>query len=230
MANTPEILTRHLTQWLGAWPSTNGGLTVVGAEIRTLPTWDGSIRNFLGVTTPTGGVLSVAPEAADAIGAFVGGRSIDDDVRALHANEAAIGEILGRTGRIGAGFFRWSVDPTPGDDVGHWVRTDDDRVPEWLRPFNDEVLIEWDDEGRYGAGVGLKKHDDYGHEISVGTEESLRGRGIARRIVATAARRIVSEGRVATYLHAPDNHASGKVADAAGFPDHGWRVLGFWGN
>jgi predicted GNAT family acetyltransferase len=87
----------------------------------------------------------------------------------------------------------------------------------------------WDDDGNYGAGVGLKKHDQWGWEISVGTEESLRGRGIARKIVATAARYIVAHGKVATYLHAPDNHASAKVADAAGFPDHGWRVLGFWG-
>jgi GNAT superfamily N-acetyltransferase len=226
----PDILHQHLAHWLGAWPSPTGGITVIETDIRTQPTWDGSMRDFLGVMTPTGGVVSVAPGLADDIASFVGGRNVEDDMASLMANEAAIGEILGRTGRLGAGFFRWSVDPTPGDDVGDWVPTADQRVPAWLKPFNDEVLIEWDDEGRYGAGVGLKKHDDYGHEISVGTEESLRGRGIARRIVACAARRIVSEGRVATYLHAPDNHASGKVADAAGFPDRGWRVVGFWGS
>jgi predicted GNAT family acetyltransferase len=84
--------------------------------------------------------------------------------------------------------------------------------------------------GNYGAGVGLKKHDAWGFEISVGTEESLRGRGIARRLVATATREILRQGRVATYLHAPDNFASGKVAVAAGFPDHGWKVLGYWGS
>jgi hypothetical protein len=27
------------------------------------------------------------------------------------------------------------------------------------------------------------------------------------------------------YLHDDDNHASGKAADAAGFPDLGWRSL-----
>jgi GNAT superfamily N-acetyltransferase len=230
MTPAPDILTRHLAQWLGDWPPhSNGGLTVVGAEIRTQPTWDGSIRDFLGVTTPSGGVLSVAPQAASALSALIGGTDIDADMQALQANQNTIADILGRTGQLGAGFFRWSVDPTPGDNVGQWIATDDDKVPAWLRPFNDEVLIEWDEEGRYGAGVGLKKHDDFGHEISVGTEESLRGRGIARRLVATAARRIVSEGRVATYLHGPDNDASGRVADAAGFPDHGWRVIGFWG-
>ena len=32
-----------------------------------------------------------------------------------------------------------------------------------------------------------------------------------------------------TYLHDPANTASAKVADAAGFPDRGWTVLGMAG-
>jgi len=39
-------------------------------------------------------------------------------------------------------------------------------------------------------------------------------------------RRILDEGAVATYQHAPDNIASARVADAAGFPDRGWRSAG----
>ena len=102
-------------------------------------------------------------------------------------------------------------------------------MPEWLKPFNGDVLVAWDDEGNYGAGVGRKQHDRWGHEISVGTEASLRGRGLARQLVTTAARRIIADGAIATYLHALDNHASAKVADASGFADVGWRVWGFWG-
>jgi len=60
----------------------------------------------------------------------------------------------------------------------------------------------------------------------VATEEHLRGRGLARRLVAQAARRVAEEGAVATYLHAVTNTASARVADASGFPDTGWWVLG----
>jgi hypothetical protein len=44
-------------------------------------------------------------------------------------------------------------------------------------------------------------------------------------LVAQAAKRVISEGAVPVYLHAPDNLASGRLADAAGFPDRGWRLV-----
>jgi predicted GNAT family acetyltransferase len=73
--------------------------------------------------------------------------------------------------------------------------------------------------------VGRKQHDNHGHELSVGTDERHRGRGLARLLVAQAARRVLADGAVPTYLHAFDNIASAHVADAAGFPDRGWRVF-----
>jgi predicted GNAT family acetyltransferase len=88
------------------------------------------------------------------------------------------------------------------------------------------VLVAWDDAGRYAAGVGRKRHDEHGQELAVATEAAYRGRGLARRLVAQATRRVLDEGAVATYLHAFDNHASARVAEAAGFPDRGWSVYG----
>jgi predicted GNAT family acetyltransferase len=105
------------------------------------------------------------------------------------------------------------------------VAADDPRVPEWLRPFNGDVLIAWTDDGSYASGVGRKQHDRHGHELSVGTDERQRGRGLARRLVAQAARGVLADGAVPTYLHAFDNEASARVADAAGFPDRGWHVF-----
>lgn len=58
------------------------------------------------------------------------------------------------------------------------------------------------------------------------TAEAVRGRGLARRLVAQAARRVLDEGAVATYLHARGNVGSARVAEAAGFADRGWSVLG----
>ena len=106
-----------------------------------------------------------------------------------------------------------------------WVDTDSPRLPGWLRPFGGQALVVFDDHGQYLAGVGIKRHDELGHEISVGTEPQARGRGLARRLVAQAARRILDQGRIPTYLHTFDNAASSRVAAAAGFPDLGWSAL-----
>jgi GNAT superfamily N-acetyltransferase len=107
------------------------------------------------------------------------------------------------------------------------VPVDDARVPDWLLPFGGEVLMAFDPEsGAYIAGVGIKVHDEFGHELAVVTEDAAQGRGLARRLVAQAGRRVIEGGAVPTYLHADANVRSAKVAVAAGFPDVGWRILG----
>ena len=82
--------------------------------------------------------------------------------------------------------------------------------------------------GARSRSVGIKVHDRHGHELAVVTDEAARGTGVARRLVATAARRVIDGGAVPTYLHAPDNVASARVADAVGFADEGWTVHGLW--
>ncbi len=181
------------------------------------------MHRYIGVCTPTAAILSVPPDQAAAIGAITRTGSLAGDIAALREH---LGELIGTTVGVVRGPFRWSSDPSDTPDTGEWISTKDPRVPEWLLPFNGDVLIAWDDDGNYGAGVGRKQHDTDGHELSVGTEAALRGRGIARLLVATAARRVLDDGAVPTYLHAPDNHASAKVAEAAGFPDRGWTFLG----
>jgi GNAT superfamily N-acetyltransferase len=173
------------------------------------------------VTAAGDAVLGVDPALAPALQRFADG---NDDADAL---VEALPRLLGRHGVGGRGVFRWSTSPAPLPDAGVWLPFDDPRVPAWLQPFGGEVLVVLDGD-TYVAGVGLKRHDDAGREIAVGTEEAARGRGLARRLVAQAARRVLDEGAVPTYLHAPDNIASAKAADAAGFPDRGWSVIGFW--
>jgi GNAT superfamily N-acetyltransferase len=158
------------------------------------------VRPVFGVRDGAGRcVLSVSPSLAVA----------DDPLAGLTTSEVV---------------FRWSESPAPLEPIGEWVGVDDPVLPDWLRPFGGDALVVVDVEG-YLAGVGLKRHLDSGWEIAVGTEPRGRGRGLARRLVATATRRVLDEDRAVIYLHDDDNHASAAAAVAAGFPDLGWRAL-----
>ena len=210
-------LTAHLESWLGRWPPPGPGLHVAGSVQRSRPGWDGHVHGVVGVMTPDGGILSVPLEAEAAVSAL--GVEPDALIRSVPAALGRPGAVLGR------GAFRWSEEPARLADAGEWIARSDPRVPEWLHPFNGDVLVAWDEDGSYAGGVGRKQHDAHGHELSVGTDERMRGRGLARRLVAQAARRVIADGAVPTYLHAFDNTASARVADAAGFPDRGWQVL-----
>jgi GNAT superfamily N-acetyltransferase len=213
-------LYHHLVTWLGQWPP-GQSVVVVGSERRILPAWDGRVYPMVGVGSPGGAVISVPPRRRDAVRALAD-LPMDDLLDKL---PTALG--LAGDRRAYRGVFRYSLAPTELPDAGEWVPFDDPVVPRWLRPFGGEVLIAREPStGDYLAGVGIKRHDRFGNEISVGTEEQARGRGLARRLVAQAARRILDEGAVPTYLHAPDNTASARVAEAAGFPDRGWTIYG----
>lgn len=215
-------LEQHLATWLGAVPP-EIGLLVTTSRSRTSPGWDGRVQAVSGVASPDGAVLSVPPELVEAVAPLA------DDLEGLRAASAdgRLGDALGWPGaRLYEGVFRWSEAPAPLPDAGEWVPVDDGRVPPWLLPFGGEVLMAFDGAGAYVAGVGIKVHDAHGQELAVVTEEAAQGRGLARRLVAQAARRVLGRGAVPTYLHADANVRSAKVADAAGFLDRGWRILG----
>lgn len=212
-----DRLTRHLGSWLGRWPGSGSGLTVVGWPGRDEPGWDGGLHRIIGVREECGGVLSVPPAAAAAVTAWLGSGG----------ELAAVPGLAGLPGRWFEGVFRWCTAPAALPDAGRWIASDDPSVPAWLRPFGGEVLVAVDEgTGQHLAGVGVKRHDAHGHELAVVTAEGARGRGLARRLVAQAARRVLDEGAVPTYAHARSNVASARVASAAGFPDVGWTLLG----
>jgi GNAT superfamily N-acetyltransferase len=214
-------LARHLATWLGAWPPTSA-FQVVGAVRREQPGWDGWIHPAMGVGTPDSALLSVPSNRVHAVRALLS-RSADRD--------AFLADLPAAIGRPGSEWFRvvfrWTTRPADLPDAGTWIPADDPESPEWLHPFGGDVLVARDpDTGEHLAGVGIKRHDGYGHELAVVTAAAARGRGLARRLVAQAARRVLSEGAVPTYLHATTNHASARVADAAGLPDRGWTAFG----
>lgn len=212
------LLADFLTEYLGAWPGTPG-LTVIGSEARTRPGWDGQVHDVVGVANPHTAVISVSPAAAE---------PVRDRVRGWVQAESTLPEALARPdSHVYYGAFRWTDRPADLPDAGVWIPAGDRRVPPWLHPFGGDVLITLID-GEYAAGVGIKRHNASGMEISVGTEPEHRGKGLATRLVAQAARRILAQGAVPIYLHDPANVASDRTANAAGFPDEGWQILGLW--
>lgn len=211
-------LQRHLRSWLGGWPP-RMPFDVIGDLARTDPGWDGRLHPMVGVgNAEDGDLLSVPIDAVDEVRAA--GSGLQDALAALPA-------ILDVTDRSAfTAVFRWSEAPAHLADAGVWVRSDAPGVPEWLHPFRSDVLVATDPDGAHLGGVGIKYHDTHGRELAVVVTPEAQGRGLARRLVAQAARRILDEGAVPTYLHDPANIASARVAEAAGFPDLGWRAFG----
>lgn len=210
----------HLTTWLGQWPA-GPGRHVVAARRRAQPAWDGRLRPAIAVSAGEHQVLSVAPERVAAVRELARGSSR----RLLAGLPAAVGHP---DWVVHDDVFRWTEDPAPLPEVGEWIPPTSPGLPSWLRLFDRPVLVVRDDRGRYQAGVGVKWHDTYGGELAVGTVPAARGRGLARRLVAQAARSVLAEGAVPTYLHSRRNTASVRVAEAAGFPDRGWRSFGVY--
>lgn len=221
---TGAKLTGFLREWLGDWPPADE-LKVISWPGRDLPGWDGGSRLGLGVESPNGAVLSVSPS----LGIDPYALDLDRIEAAMHTRDAetAVPALLGRPDlRFYSGTFHWSDAPANLPEIGEWVGNDDPRIPAWLRAFNGDVLVTWGRDGRYAAGVGRKLHNRHGHELAVGTEPAQRGRGLATSLVAQAARRVLDDGAIPIYLHDPANVGSQRVAEAAGFPDRGWRILG----
>lgn len=224
MGSFDQRLNRHLSTWVGEWPPPSAGVTVVGSVARLEPTWDGSVRPLFGVGNGTGTVISVPPGDVDAV----------RDELADGLDQPELGNRLGAILRIGdaafgAGVFRTTAHINPDiAQLGEWFDEYQAELPEWLEPFNGPLLVARDEDGRPIAGVGIKIHDALGYELSVVTDPAAEGRGLGRRLVATAARWILDQGKVPTYLHATDNLASARVAEAVGFADHGWTIHGLW--
>lgn len=222
-------LAAHLREWVGAWPPPGRGLTVVAVRGRDVPGWDGRVRPLLGAVDADGdGIVAVSPAIHLEVAELLHGASADVlDDRALRHRVGAI--VGGEGAALGAGVLRWTTSlDAEVEPLGTWLPHTDPRVPEWLHPFGGTALVALEDDS-YVGGVGIKRHGPSGHELAVVTAEGHRGKGLARRLVATAARHELTHVPLVTYLHDRGNDASAAVADAVGIPDRGWRVLGVFG-
>lgn len=218
----PQRLMQHVVQRAGA-PGGRGQLSVVANPRNAIGGWDGLPPLLTGVVAPTRDAVVALPPNVASEGARrvhgLRGATLSERLQVLP-------ELLGKPGHtVECVALRWTLAPVDLPTAGEWVEATSSRLPEWLRPFGGRALVAFDERGDYLAGVGVKRHDHLVNEISVGTAPHARGRGLARRLVAQAARHILRQGAVPTYLHALDNVASSRVATAAGFVDRGWLAV-----
>jgi uncharacterized protein (DUF1501 family) len=129
-------------------------------------------------------------------------------------------------GTLGGQAFSWVARtgvaiPAPAAEVTVLDATDP-RLPDWvLGHFSGEAWAVLGEDGQVLSTAVLKRYDDRLREISVGTAEAARGRGLAKAVTAAAARAVLSEGRAVLYNHDPDNHTSARVAEAVGLHELG---------
>jgi RimJ/RimL family protein N-acetyltransferase len=161
-----------------------------------------------------GAVVAVAPPLGGLLRRELDGPGSVD--RALEAvAEAAAGQHYSWVARTGVAI------PPPSAEVTV-VDTSDPRLPEWvIGHFTGEAWVVLDDDGQVLSTAVLKRYDDRLREISVGTSEAARGRGLAKAVTAAAARAVLAEGRAVLYNHDPENHTSARVAEAVGLHEFG---------
>jgi hypothetical protein len=129
-------------------------------------------------------------------------------------------------GAAGGQHFSWVARtgvaiPAPGVEVTVLDATDP-RLPEWVvGHFSGEAWVVLDDDGQVLSTAVLKRYDERLREISVGTSEAARGRGLAKAVTAAAARAVLAESRAVLYNHDAGNHTSARVAEAVGLHEFG---------
>ncbi len=183
-----------------------GEIAIAEVQHPSLP-----VRAF---TRQGGAVLAVAPEHAALLR-----RLLDGAVNVLPPLERAAAELHGH---LFSGVARTGVAIPPPTATVTVLDATDPRLPDWvIGHFTGEAWVVLDGDGKVLSSAVLKRYDDRLREISVGTSERARRRGLARSVVAAAARHVLSEGRAVLYNHAPDNFASAKVAESVGLHEFG---------
>jgi hypothetical protein len=129
-------------------------------------------------------------------------------------------------GGVGGQHYTWVARtgvaiPAPSAEVTV-LDAADPRLPDWVvGHFTGEAWVVLGPDGQVLSTAVLKRYDDRLREISVGTAEAARGRGLAKAVTAAAARAVLADGRAVLYNHDPANHTSARVADAVGLHEFG---------
>jgi len=164
------------------------------------------------LTRQGGAVVAVVPQWSGLLRKHLDGPAgVVPGLQAVAA--AAGGHFFSGVARTGVAIPPPAVEVTVLDAA-------DPRLPDWvIGHFSGEAWVVLGDDGEVLSTAVLKRYDDRLREISVGTAEAARGKGLAKAVVAAAARAVLAEGRAVLYNHEPGNHASARVAEAVGLQE-----------
>jgi L-amino acid N-acyltransferase YncA len=166
------------------------------------------------LTREGGAVVGVSPSWSGLVRQHLRGPAT------IQTSMAAVAAAAG--GRSASWVARTGVAIPPPSVQVSVVDATDPRLPGWvIGHFTGEAWVVFGEDGEVLSTAVLKRYDDRLREISVGTSEAARGRGLAKAVTAAAARAVLAEGRAILYNHDPDNHASARVAESVGLHELG---------
>ena len=207
-----------------------GGVHLLTASQRGLPTWHGFTMPIVGLSFEPGAVIACRPDLVDRLRAELG-----SDIRRPHLDGPALRRLWRAAQRCLpnaftlAGDFRAAHQATfvasPTMQRAEHIDQDDPSALHLRTRFDGAIFGVRGPRGRLISWAALKLKSEHIWEVAVATEADYRGRGYARDVVSAAARFTLDHGRLPTYIHDRDNSTSAFVARAVGFQLYAEIVL-----
>ena len=207
-----------------------GGVHLLNAPARGLPTWHGYTMPIVGLSFAPGAVIACRPDllerlrgelGSDAHQAYLDGPAFRRLWRAIQRCVPNAFTLAGDFRAVDGATFS----PSATMDRAEHIAADDPSALHLRTRFDGEIFGIRGPHGRLISWAALKLKSDQVWELAVATEADYRGRGYARDVVSAASRYTLDQGRLPTYIHDRDNGTSGFVARAAGFQLYAEIVL-----
>jgi RimJ/RimL family protein N-acetyltransferase len=207
-----------------------GGVHLLASRSRLLPAWHGYVVPILGISFPTGAVLTARPDFAEQLRGMLG-----SDLTRASWDSAAIARVLRAVRGITPFAFTLggemraadpqTFQPSLTERRAERVDREDPTAADVRRRFDGEIFGVRGPQGGLISWAALKLKSDDVWEIAVVTRVDYRGRGYARDVVSAATRYCLEQGRLCLYVHDQENRTSAFVARALGYVRYADVVL-----
>jgi len=210
---------------LGCNPAllTQPGVHVIPSERRSRPGWGGYTIPILGLSTASGGVVSVRPDLVERtrgqLSLLNTGRPIGaaEFARLQQVSRATIPYAYSLSGYV---LYTDVEQFQPRTSRARRIERTDVRGADLRRRFDGEIFAIYGIRGEIASWSAIKLKSDDIWEIAVVTEAAYRGQGLAKEVVSAATAHILDNGRAALYVHDRNNHASARVCRSLGYVEY----------
>jgi RimJ/RimL family protein N-acetyltransferase len=199
-----------------------GGVHLLSAPRRGLPTWHGYTLPIVGLSFAPGAVIACRPDLLERLRSELGSDAHQTylDGPALRRLWRAVQRCVPNAFTL-AGDFRVAdaatFSPSETSHRAEHIAEEDPAALHLRTRFDGAIFGVRGPHGRLISWAALKLKSERVWEIAVATEADYRGRGYARDVVSAASRFSLDQGRLPIYIHDRDNGTSAFVARATGF-------------